>query len=371
MALVNGWWIGILGLGLLPLACGSDDDEQPAGTDHTSAGAPATPVSYPPALGPEDCASTVTDLKLSQPAGADVWGGLTLLEFQVAGAGSRNFEIEAFDPDTGAWLNQYVGYAYSGQRTDGTYLLGVNLYPTEASQDADQRVRVRPTQQGCPEADWVESDAFKLVSPFEGTSWAGTIPGNHFTGEMHIVGSYLNEDVRLHLGDTAVSANFADDGTFSQTFTAPLQTSKGAPFQGCTLSLTFEGTWRYELGGFGNGQQLQIADVTLTSTKGSKCTYPALADMDINQEGFKLELGDGTYYPRIDYVPTLAIKPGAPAWSTEIFNGIVQQLGQLLGHTVPSQMDDGGAGAAGPVGDSGNAQGQFNATDVSLEKQSQ
>src|SRR4051812_31869067 len=95
--------LGLLSVALLACACGSDDNKSPAEPtpDENEGGAPAVAPSYPPALSPQDCATTTSKITLSQPEGAAVWGGLVLLEFEVEGAKVDSFEVQGFDPSLG------------------------------------------------------------------------------------------------------------------------------------------------------------------------------------------------------------------------------------------------------------------------------
>src|SRR5260221_11482112 len=110
-------------LAFLASACG-DDKVQPAAEDNDG-GAPAIvfPPNYPPALGPEDCATKTSKITLSQPDGAAVWGGLVLLDFEVEGAKVATFDVQGFDPALGAWTNSYVGSQAIGQRNDCSYFI--------------------------------------------------------------------------------------------------------------------------------------------------------------------------------------------------------------------------------------------------------
>lgn len=356
---IKGWCLGILSLGLCAFACG-DDGEQKVVVVHEGGGGEAAEP-FPPALGPEDCVTAVTELELSQPSFADVWGGITLLEFQVEGAKLRNFEAQAFDPDTGVWNNQYLPTPFSGQREDGTYVLGVSLSPSEANQDADQRLRVRPLQDGCPPADWVESDTFTLGSPILGASWHASIPVEQFSSSLAVDQSSW---LPMSVSAAELDVTFGDDGAFSETLALTFSTEEAGPFDDCTIAFTFEGSWRHEPANYSGGT-VHLSRLQLAGTEGSDCKAgPSLDSLRISDPEVAAErtLGPSTQYLNVDYLPTLSSTPGAPTWRTSLARDILYQVPQLLAYEQPSQ---GGGGAPGI----GEVMGQLDLNgDVELEK---
>jgi hypothetical protein len=336
---IKGWCFGILGLGSCAIACGDDDAQRVVVVVEGAGGEAAEP--FPPALGPEDCVTAVTELEVSQPIGADVWGGITLLEFQVEGANLRSFEAQAFDSDAGVWTNQYLPTTFSGQREDGTYVLGVSISPSEANQDADQWLRVRPVQDGCPPAEWVESDTFTLGSPVLGVSWHGSLPIEQFNSSLVVDPSaYLSMSVSA----AELDVTFGDDGAFSETLALTFSTEEAGPFDACTIAFTFEGSWRHEPANYSGGM-VYLSPLVLSGIDGSDCKGgPAPASLRVSdpEEAAQFKLAPAVYYLNVDYLPTLSSTPGAPIWRTSFGRDILYQLPQLLAYEQPSQ----GAGGA-------------------------
>lgn len=332
----------------LPLAafgCGESDDKDPVQP------VPEKTETFPPALGPEDCVPAVTDLTLSQPAGADVWGGLTVLEFNAlnaTGALLDNFHVQRFDPAADAWLNGYVGNYYSGQREDGTYFLAVGFVPNDSSKDEQFRLRVRPVQQGCPEAMWTESKAFTMGNPIEGTSWSTQVPAALVNGSLNVVrtvGPLLPmEQVPLRVGDVGATLTFAKGGAFTQLITVPLESEKGAAYDGCTLALTFEGTWELSLKAQNGQMSVFVSQLALSSTEGTVCAFPKLADMALSGTDFAMSWEGFAQNVSVDYTASLYADPGAPAWSYTNFLQILVSLGQLLHYNSVTEVGVGQGG---------------------------
>jgi len=335
----------LLPLALFGVACGGSDDKD---DKQAVQPVPEKTETFPPALGPEDCVSSVTDLTLSQPQGADVWGGLTLLEFTAAGGLLDDFHVQRFDPATDAWLNSYLGSYYSGQREDGTYFLAVGFVPNDASKDEPYKLRVRPMQQGCPEATWTESETFRMGNPLEGTSWSAQIPGALANGTISISRTVdpltAPAQLPLRVGNVGATLTFAKGGAFTQVITVPLESEKGAPYDGCTLALTFEGTWELTLK-LQNGQMsLFVSKLTLTSTEGTTCAFPKVAQMALSAEDFELSWEGFGQNVAVDYTPTLYAVPGAPSWQYTSFLQVLGSLGQLLDYNSVTEIGVGQGG---------------------------
>ena len=346
---------------LLAFACGSDNNKVQAEDDDNAGGAPAATPSYPPALGPEDCATTTSKIKLSQPDGAAVWGGLVLLEFSVDGAKVDSFDVQVFDPSLAAWTNYYLNTQAFGQRDDGSYFLAVVPYFSDANKDQELKLRVRPTQQGCPEADWTETTTFSAGDPLVGTTWKAEIPGTGFSGQLNVQRTPIPNDAplpstRLTLGDVSLEVDFGKKGALTEVLTVPLSAKKDEPFDGCTISLTFSGTYEVSLRQQYGGVTVAVSEQTLTSIDGTTCDFPAVKDMLISSVDFDLRLSAYTQQgASINYLPTLYVEPGAPTWQNSSFGQVFQQLSQFLAYTSATEA--------------GNVDGFLYPQDLMLERQ--
>jgi hypothetical protein len=354
-------------LALLASACGGDDDkdkaepaEQPA--EENEAGAPAVAPSYPPALSPEDCSTATSEITLSQPDGAAVWGGLVLLEFTVDGAKLDSFDVQAFDPSLGAWTNNYVGTQATGQREDGSYFIAVSPYFSDDSKDKEMKLRVRPSQQGCPDADWTETETFTAGDPLVGTSWQAQIPAALFSGQFELqrqsipAGDVLPSSP-LTLGDATVSVVFGKKGSFDEVVRVPLSTDADVPYDGCLLSLTFSGTYSLILRQQYGGMTLAISQQTLSSFKGTTCDLPAVDEMgfaNMDPMAQPMRLSAYTQNVSINYLPTLYAEPAAPIWQNNSFGQVFQQLPDFLTYVTAKE--------------SGSVSGYVYPQDVSFER---
>src|SRR3954469_25469305 len=269
---------------LAGVGCGSDDKHEVQADPDNEGGAPTAAPSYPPALGPEDCATTTSKISLTQPDGAAVWGGLVVLEFTVEGAKVDSFDVQVFDPSLETWTNSYVNTQTFGQREDGSYMMAVSPYFSEVNKDKTLKLRVRPTQAGCPEADWTETTNFSAGDPLVGTKWKAEIPSTGFSGQMNLQRTAVpNEMVipstRLTMGNVTLELDFGKKGAFTEIVTAPLVSKKGEPFHGCTISLTFSGTYTVTPGLQYGGVTIAVSEMRVTSTDGSTCSSPKIEDL--------------------------------------------------------------------------------------------
>lgn len=351
-------------LALAACACGSDDnknkvDDQEANTPE--GGAAAVAPSYPPALGPEDCATTTSKVTLTQPDGAAVWGGLVMLEFEVEGAKVDSFDVQVYDPSLAAWTNYYLTTQALGQREDGSYMVAVSPYFSEANKDKPLKLRIRPTQPGCPEADWTETTTFTAGDPLVGTKWKAEIPGTEFSGQLNLQRTAIPNEMpiapsRLTVGDVTVRLNFGKKGVLTEVVTVPLSSKKGEPFDGCTVSLTFTGTYTVSLRQQYGSFTLLVSQQTLTSTDGTTCSSPSVDDMAISSPDFDQQLS-GFAQPgaSINYLPTTYAEPGPPVWQTNQLGQVFQQLAQFLSYATAKET--------------GNVDGYLYPQDATLERQ--
>ena len=333
---------------LLTSACGGDDDKktEPNDVEENEGGAPSVVViTSPPALSPEDCAPAISEITLSQPEGAGVWGGLVLLEFAVDGTNLQSFDVQAFDPSLGAWTNNYVSTQASGQRDDGTYFLAVTPYFSEDNKDKELKLRVRPSQDGCPDAEWTETEAFTAGDPLVGTSWQTKIPAALFSGQLTLqrqsipAGATLPSS-RVRFGDATLSIVFGKKGSFDEVVRVPLSTEADLPYDGCTLSLTFSGTYSLLIRQQYGGMMLAISEQTLSSFKGTTCDLPAVEEMDIaNMDAMTppVRLSAYTQNVSINYLPTLYADPGVPTWQNNQFGQLFQELPNFLSYVTADE----------------------------------
>jgi hypothetical protein len=352
----------VMSLALLACACGGDDDKKVEATDDgNEGGEPAVAPSYPPALGPEDCATTTSKLTLSQPEGAAVWGGLVVLEFEVEGAKVDSFDLQLFDPSLGIWTNYYVNTQAVGQRDDGSYFMAVSPYFSNANKDEELKIRVRPSQQGCPEADWTESSTFTASDPLVGTQWLVELSAGDFNADLTVQRTPLDVQMPasaspLHLEGATLELDFGKKGVFTEVATIPLSSKEGEPYDGCTLSLTFSGTYEVSVRQQYAGVRLSISERTLTSFEGTTCDFPATKELAISAEDFAMRLNAYTQQGiSIDYVPTLFSVPGPPTWQNANLAQIFQQLPQFLGYEDALE--------------SGSVNGYVNVQDLVFERQ--
>lgn len=336
----------LMSLALLACACGGDDDKKVVASpgDGNEGGEPAAAPSYPPALGPEDCATTTSEITLSQPEGAAVWGGLVVLEFEVEGAKVDSFDVQLFDPSLEAWTNYYVNNQAMGQRDDGSYFMAVSPYFSEANKDQELKLRVRPSQQGCPDADWTETSSFTAGDPLIGTSWLGQISAGDLPGQLTVQrnptdGVTPSSAARLTLGDATLSVDFGKKGVLTQVVTVDLSTKADEPYDGCTLSLTFSGTYEVSVRQQYGGVRVALSERTLTSFEGTTCAFPAVKDLALSAEDFDMRLNAYTQQGLlIDYVPLLFTDPGAPVWQNSNFGQVFQQLPEFLGYETAEEV---------------------------------
>ena len=330
-------------LSLVP-ACGGDDDKkQPIIVEVGEAGAPAFPPTYPPALGPEDCAKTTSAVTLSQPEGADVWGGLVLLDFTVEGAKVSSFDLQAFDPALMAWSNNYLSQS-NGQHEDGSYFMAVTPYFSDANKDKELKLRIRPSQQGCPEADWTETDTFSAGDPLLGTRWQAQVPATIFSGQFSLQRTAIPNDMALPevpvvLGAATLSLEFGKKGVFTESVSVPLGSEPDAPLNGCKLNLTFTGTYQLIVRQQYGGLMLAISEQTLTDFAATKCAFPKVEEMALAAKDSMLKISAYTRQGvSINYMPTLYAEPGAPIWEDGGFGQVFQQLPQFLNYVTPTEM---------------------------------
>jgi len=339
----NARWV--MSLALLACACGGDDDKKVEATgDGNEGGEPAAAPSYPPALSPEDCATTTSKITLSQPDGAAVWGGLVVLEFEVEGAKVDSFDVQLFDPSLGVWINYYVNTQASGQRDDGSYFMAVSPNFSEANKDQELKLRLRPSQQGCPEADWTETSSFTAGDPLVGTQWLGELSSGDFSQQLTVQRDPLDAEavsssVPLTLGDATVSLDFGKKGVLTEAVTAALSTKKGEPYDGCTLSLTFSGTYEVSVNRQYGGVRVALSERTLSSTKGTTCAFPTVPFMALSAEDFDVRLNAYTQQSvSIDYLPLLFAEPGPAVWQNSNFGQVFQQLPSFLGYETAAEL---------------------------------
>lgn len=352
----------VMSLALLACACGGDDDKKVEATgDGNEGGEPALPPSFPPAIGPEDCAATTSKITLTQPEGAAVWGGLVLLEFEVEGARPSSFSVQLFDPSLGGWTNYYVGQEAFGQRDDGSYFMAVSPYFSDANKDQELKLRVRPSQSGCPEADWTETAAFGAGDPLVGTQWLGELSSGDFSQQLTVERDPVDAEAMqtstpLTFGDATVSLDFGKKGVLTEVVTVALSTKKAEPYDGCTLSLTFSGTYEVTVRQQYGGPRLSLSERMLVDTAGTTCAFPTLPVMAISAEDFDLRLNAYTQQGlSIDYLPLLFAEPGLPVWQNSNFGQVFQQLPNFLGYETPKER--------------GYVSGYANVQDLTLVKQ--
>lgn len=338
---IRPYALGAVCFAVLVAACGNDNSSTTPPPEENEAGSGNVIVeTYPPALGPEDCVASVEDLKLSQPDKAAVWGGLVLLEFTVPGAKLRSFEVQMFDPSLEAWTSSYVGQDAFGQREDGSYFMAVSPAWNEATKDQELRLRIRPTQNGCPEGDWSETGGFTAGDPLLGTSWSAEIPSELFNSQLRLQRSTILGDP-LPGSDVVVDATmnmtFGEEGAFSQTVSLALQTGTGLAYDGCTVDLTFSGTYQLLMRDQYGSLSLALSQQELSAFD-SVCDLPTLEEMEISlEQAFMGSLEGFTQGVSINYVPTIHATPSSPTWQSN-FGQVFQQLTQFMNYTTADEQ---------------------------------
>lgn len=334
----------LVSLPLLAIACGGDDNKQQTAPqeEENEGGAPALPPSYPPALSPEDCVSTVSSVNLVQPEGAAVWGGLVVLEFTAEGGKLDSFDVQAYDAALGGWTNYYVGIQAQGQRDDGSYFMAVAPYYSDANKSEPMKLRVRPSQQGCPDATWTESEEFTAHDPLLNTAWSADIPTGSLNGDFtlqrsEVPGGASLPPSRLTVGDATLKVEFGKKGVFTETVSVPLHTDTDLPWDGCRLNLTFTGTYQLKLRQQYGGITLMVSDQELTAFDTSKCELPTIEQMAFTAEDATPSLSAFNTQVSISYLGTLYQKPEAPQWPNAGFGQFFQQLPQFLTYTTDTE----------------------------------
>jgi len=326
------------------LACACGDDNQAAATgDSTDGGAPAVAEAFPPALGPEDCLASTSEITISQPEGGEVWGGLIILEFEVEGGKVDSFEIQAWDAATEVWRSGNVYAQYSGQREDGSYLMAVAPELNDANKDEEIRLRIRPSQAGCPDGDWTETEAVTQGDPLIGTSWSGEVSDLFLNANLYIertpvVVEEVPSTSELHFADAvSFSVDFGADGVLSQAFTVPLASAEGEPYDGCTLTFMFEGQYEVYFRRGYNGLVVAVSERELTSIEGDGCAFPTVEEMAISGEDVLMTLDGYVENVSINYLPLLHAEPGAPVWSNNSFGRFFDVLPQALRYSTDAE----------------------------------
>lgn len=323
----------------LAVACGSDDKK----TEVVVVGESGAPATYPPALGPENCVTQATDVKLSQPDGAAVWGGIAVLELKVDGPSVSSFDIEQFDPALGIWTQYWLGNQVQGQRDDDTYLLVVTPYFSDATKDLPVKLRVRPEQQGCPRVEWAETEEISAGDPLAETSWKASLSGSDISNEFQVLRQSVPDAMalpatELGLGDATLTLDFGKKGAFTETLELALIAEKGAPFNGCALTLTFTGSYTLTQRNQYQGTSLNISALQLDSSSGTKCAFPAPTELALGMPNASIELPPMLRQGiSINYLPLVYTEPQAPTWSDTGLGQIFQQLPQLLFYSAPKE----------------------------------
>lgn len=329
-------------LALSAAACGGDDDKAAPTPEENEGGAPSIEVPAP-ALGPADCATKTSKVTLTQPEGADVWGGLVVVEFEVDGNRAQTFDLQVFDPSLGGWINSYFGYQSSGQRDDGTFFLVVQPQYNPANKDGEFKVRVRPSQQGCPIGEWTESNSFSASEPLKSTSWAAEFSGLQINGGIDLQRTPLQNELplpstRVTLADATFNVAFGPKGSLTQQLTATLQAEAGEPYEDCTLSLTFSGTYELTLRSYGN-LSITLSPQELTSYEGTTCAFPSVDELLLAGEEFDGTLGSHVQYLNVDYTPTVYVTPGSPTWQNA-FTRVFEQLARFMSYETDEERGD-------------------------------
>lgn len=304
----------------------------------------------PPALGPDDCAAATGEIAVTQPYGADVWGGLTVVEFEVAGASVDTFDIEYFEPALDAWISGSI-LRFQGQRADGRYALGFSIVPRPGSVDSEFRVRVRPQQAGCPDAAWTESPGFALSDPLAGSVWTATVPQADLIGELTLektISTFTPPiSIPLTLGDVELTYIFQEDGVLLLDLWVPLSTAADKPYHECTMVFSFTGTWRMELD---RSLRLMTSPLSFAGAPGSICAYPEPTELAVNQPGFMSPVPPALLaLEDIDYEPTLQVPPAAPSWLNGFFTAAVRALPQLLAYNKLTELGSVGGTVDAPA----------------------
>ncbi|HVY30074.1 MAG TPA: hypothetical protein VHB79_26135 [Polyangiaceae bacterium] len=333
--------VWLAALPLLAIACGGDDQKEPT-TVVVQDNDGGAPPSYPPALSPEDCVDTISSITLSQPEGAAVWGGLVVLEFTAEGSKLDSFDVQLYDSALGAWTNYYVNVQAQGQREDGSYFMAVSPYFSDATKDEPMKLRVRPSQQGCPDATWTETEEFTAADPLLGTTWKADIPAGSLNSQLTLLrnevpGGGSLPQASLTVGDSSIQVEFGKKGAFTETVSIPLHTDTDLPWDGCRLGLTFTGTYSLKLRQQYGGISLAVSEQQLTSFAATKCELPSVEEMAFSAENASMTLNAFNTQVSIGYLGTLYQKPEAPTWQNAGFGQIYQQLIEFLSYTTATE----------------------------------
>jgi hypothetical protein len=337
-----------LPLGLV--ACGGDDDKKttaPVAEEENEGGAPAIPPSYPPALGPEDCVDSISDLSLSQPEGAAVWGGLVVLDFKAPGNTLDSFDIQAYDSSLGVWTNYYVNVQAQGQRENGDYFMAVVPYYSDANKDLEMKLRVRPSQTGCPDAQWVESEPFTAGDPLVGTTWRGDVDAASLSEQLTLnrytvpSGTFIDQS-RLSVGNATLVVEFGKKGVFTESVSIPISTTKEYPWDGCTLGLVFTGSYVVKVRPNYGGVAVGISDAILTSYDDTTCDLPRVKELKFTaKDADPVFLPASTQQVGVTYLPLLYKESAAPTWQNSGFAQVFQQVPQLLNYADEAGTETG------------------------------
>jgi hypothetical protein len=143
---------------------------------------------------------------------------------------------------------------------------------------------------------------------------------------------------RVRFGEATLSLDFGKNGALTEILTLSLLAKEGEPYEGCTLSLLFSGTYEVGLRSRYGGVRLSVSEQKLTSFEGTTCEFPATADLALSAEDADLRLNAYTQQGiSIDYLPTLFAVPGPPVWQGNDFSRLFEQLPQFLSYLTATE----------------------------------
>jgi hypothetical protein len=143
---------------------------------------------------------------------------------------------------------------------------------------------------------------------------------------------------RVTLTGATLNVAFGPQGALTQRLTVPLQADAGAPYEDCTLSLTFTGTYELTLRSYGN-LSIVLSPQELTSYEGTTCSFPNVDELLLTGKDFDGTMAGYVQFLNVDYSPTVYVTPGSPTWQGA-FTRVFEQLARYMNYETDEERGD-------------------------------
>ena len=112
----------------------------------------------------------------------------------------------------------------------------------------------------------------------------------------------------------------------------------GEPYEDCTLSFTFTGTYELTLRSYGN-LSITLLRQELTSCEATTCAFPSLEELLLAGEDFDGTIGGYVQYLNVDYTAAAHVTPGSPTWQGA-FTRVSEQLARYMSYATDEEPGD-------------------------------